>query len=204
GGIVGLVFDSSITQCYNTGNVTGVSETGGIVGFFDSGEISSCYWNTETSGVSTGVGSGPEDGVYGKTTVEMMQQATYVGWDFDDVWFIDEGNDYPRFQWESPPGPIEKELRAPGIVMGLRVVGLVAPGIVQADVNIERVAPGVVRGGIEAVLEAPLQMDVRIRRMAQSPLVVNPKVRRSRRWPLEIAWIFWRRVPRPPGVFGGD
>lgn len=202
GGVVGHNV-GSVTQCYNTGSVTGEADTGGVVGY-NNGSVTQCYWNTETSGVSTGVGRGLASGVFGRTTAQMMQQATYVDWDFDEVWFINEGNDYPRFQWEGPPGPIEKELRAPGIVMVLRVVGLVAPGIVQTDVNIDRVAPGVVRGGIETVLDAPVQMEVRIRRRARAPFVVNPKIRRIRRWPLEIEALFWRRVPKPPGVFGGD
>ena len=40
--------------------------------------------------------------------IPMMQQATFnpgdpegsSNWDFDGVWAIDEGNDYPTFQWE--------------------------------------------------------------------------------------------------------
>ena len=43
------------------------------------------------------VKSGPEEG---KTTAEMMQQSTFVGWDFVHTWSIDEGVDYPRLQWE--------------------------------------------------------------------------------------------------------
>lgn len=36
----------------------------------------------------------------GKSTTEMMQQVTFENWDFENVWRIDEGNDYPRFMWE--------------------------------------------------------------------------------------------------------
>jgi len=39
-------------------------------------------------------------GVEAMSTSEMKQQSTYVGWDFVDVWKIDEGNDYPRLKWE--------------------------------------------------------------------------------------------------------
>lgn len=267
GGICGYVLQAtaSIIHCYNTGSVISEEYAGGIIGrrTYASSPVVYCYWNVDTSGVSSGVGSGSEDGVFGKTTSEMMQQATYVDWDFEDVWRIDEGNDYPRLKWEAPPGPIYTELRAPGAVIGLvpvvsgalgivigfravglvapgivrggietvlvapgivqgdidkiekvlvapgivealRVVGLVAPSIVQADVNIERVATGVVRGGIETEMVAPVQMDVRIRRRAQAPFVVNPKIRRIRRWPLEIQALYWWRVPKPPGTFGGD
>ncbi|MGQ9856613.1 MAG: hypothetical protein ACUVQF_07750 [Fervidobacterium sp.] len=36
----------------------------------------------------------------GKTTAEMKQQATFVDWDFTNIWKIDEGVDYPRLKWE--------------------------------------------------------------------------------------------------------
>lgn len=32
----------------------------------------------------------------GKTTKELMQQETFPGWDFDDVWIMRENIDYPR------------------------------------------------------------------------------------------------------------
>lgn len=61
----------------------------------------------ETSGYSLSAGG------IGKTTVE-MQTATIlleVGWDFvdemengtEDIWWIDEGHDYPRLWWELIP-----------------------------------------------------------------------------------------------------
>jgi hypothetical protein len=30
----------------------------------------------------------------------MKQQATFAGWDFTNIWTINEGNDYPRLKWE--------------------------------------------------------------------------------------------------------
>ncbi|GAB0169485.1 GLUG motif-containing protein [Lysinibacillus sp. CTST325] len=33
-----------------------------------------------------------------RTTTEMQTQSTFDGWDFDTVWTIDEGKDYPRFK----------------------------------------------------------------------------------------------------------
>jgi hypothetical protein len=51
------------------------------------------------------------DGSYGKTTAEMQTAATFLdaGWDFrgetdngtDDIWWIEEGVDYPRLWWEA-------------------------------------------------------------------------------------------------------
>ena len=50
------------------------------------------------------------DGCTGKTTAEMQMESTFTdtGWDFvdetangaEDIWWIDEGNDYPSLWWE--------------------------------------------------------------------------------------------------------
>ncbi|MFN6991311.1 MAG: hypothetical protein ACK4MM_01175, partial [Fervidobacterium sp.] len=40
------------------------------------------------------------NGVTPKTTTEMKQRSTYQGWNFDSVWNIDDGNDYPYLRWE--------------------------------------------------------------------------------------------------------
>lgn len=34
------------------------------------------------------------------TTQEMKLKDTYNEWDFNEVWEIDEGVDYPRLQWQ--------------------------------------------------------------------------------------------------------
>ena len=49
-------------------------------------------------------------GGVGKTTAEMQMRGTFLeaGWDFvdetangtEDIWWIDEGKDYPRLAWE--------------------------------------------------------------------------------------------------------
>jgi hypothetical protein len=72
-----------------------------------------CFWDTETSGMSDGVGNLNPDpvGVTGKTTVDMKILSTFtnVGWDFvdetvngpSDVWrMCVDGVSYPRFSWE--------------------------------------------------------------------------------------------------------
>ena len=53
------------------------------------------------------------DDSFGLTTTEMQTAATFLdaGWDFvdetengtDDIWWIDEGQDYPRLWWEQLP-----------------------------------------------------------------------------------------------------
>lgn len=63
---------------------------GGLVGR-NSGTVISSYYNAQTSSQKdTGKGDS-------KTTLEMRQQATYAGWDFEDIWSIDPGTNegYP-------------------------------------------------------------------------------------------------------------
>ena len=63
---------------------------GGLVGFnFLSGVTYDSYWDRETSGMTGSNGGAP------RTTVQMMQQATFVNWDFVDVWDIVDGETYP-------------------------------------------------------------------------------------------------------------
>jgi len=59
------------------------------------------FWDTETSefGLS-------RQGI-GKTTTQMTQEATFTNWDFENVWKICEGTNYPRLMWEADtPGDI--------------------------------------------------------------------------------------------------
>jgi len=96
----------TISRCYSTGLVKGTGwSVGGLVGYNWWGfDVTSSLWDTETSGQQT------SDGGTGKTTVEMQSASTFleVGWDFideiengtDDIWWILEGQDYPRLYWQ--------------------------------------------------------------------------------------------------------
>ena len=94
---------STITNCYSVGRVTGSEYIGGLVGF-NLGSAEFSFWDLETS-----IQSSSAAGV-GKTTVEMQMASTFLeaGWDFldeaangtDDIWWIDEGKDYPKLWWE--------------------------------------------------------------------------------------------------------
>jgi hypothetical protein len=88
----GITYDSTITNCYSTGRVSGYSYVGGLVGY-NLGTITSSYWDTETSGQSTSAGG------IGKTTAEMMQKSTFANWDFVNIWAIKEGVSYPYFSY---------------------------------------------------------------------------------------------------------
>jgi len=114
GGLVGSN-DGSIAQSYSAGLVNdgkASAEWLGIAGLVgeNDGHVADCFWDTETSG-QTLCGWWVVD-CTGKTTAEMQTASTFLDadWDFvdetengsDDIWWIDEGQDYPRLWWELP------------------------------------------------------------------------------------------------------
>jgi len=104
GGLTGYNYRSSIINSYSTGSVSGNENIGGLVGDNLKGEITNSLWDKETSGQPTSAGG------TGKTTTEMQMTGTFLnaGWDFvdetengtEDIWWILEGQDYPRLWWE--------------------------------------------------------------------------------------------------------
>ena len=93
GGLVGYNYYATVSNSYSTGSVTGSGEdVGGLIGY--GGGATHSYWDIETSGQSSSAGG------EGKTTAEMKQQATFVGWDFTNIWDIIEGVTYPYLRWE--------------------------------------------------------------------------------------------------------
>ncbi len=109
GGLIGdmLAQDPLIQNCYSAMVIQGLEGTflGGFVGEgADIGPLyTSNYWDDTIVPVLDLDDIGDEGDVAGvdkSTTTPMQQQATYIGWDFDTIWAIDEGNDYPRFIWQ--------------------------------------------------------------------------------------------------------
>jgi hypothetical protein len=82
-----------ITNAYSTGFIEGGDETGGFLGSDPGCDVTNSYWDVEQSYMEDSAAG------TGKTTAEMIQQATFEGWDFNDVWIIDPStNDsYPSF-----------------------------------------------------------------------------------------------------------
>ncbi len=108
GGLVGYNDYGSISNCYSTGNVTGIYNVGGLVVYNKDGSINNCYY-LATSGPYNGLG-------IPMTDIQMKHQSSFFGWDFvgetengeDDIWWIDEGRDYPRLSWELIPGKLNR------------------------------------------------------------------------------------------------
>ena len=113
GGLVGIQLgqnseiNSSYAACYRV-DADG-PYVGGIRGYKDRGSASSVYWDADTW-QSTSEGYRSYYDTYPKTTAEMQQQGTFVGFDFTNVWQIITGN-YPvirpfkamRLSWEEDP-----------------------------------------------------------------------------------------------------
>jgi len=112
GGLVGADYTmtrppiiDNITHCYAAGRVD--ANGGGLIGppFPPIPLLLSNFWDINVTG-QTKSGGG-----IGLTTAEMMTRSTFTsaGWDFvnetangpNDIWFIREGREYPRFVWEN-------------------------------------------------------------------------------------------------------
>ena len=95
GGLVGQN-GGPIENCFSAGlvNNTGTMR-GGMIGYYNySYIIISSYYDTITSGM------GDTNKGIPMTTDDMKQPETFVGWDFDDIWDIDEGESYPYLKWQ--------------------------------------------------------------------------------------------------------
>ena len=94
GGFVGNNSGGYIGTSYSTGAVSGDSNIGGFAGgdSESSGSIYNSYWDIETSGMTTSAGG------TGLTTAEMRTQASFNGWDFTNIWSINEGHNYPKLR----------------------------------------------------------------------------------------------------------
>lgn len=113
GGLCGYNEYASISNCYATGLVSGLvgkysppKNLGGLVGRSNStkGSITTSFWDMESSGQAT------SDGGTEESTAQMQMSRTFLeaNWDFvdetengnEDLWWIDEGQDYPHLWWE--------------------------------------------------------------------------------------------------------
>ncbi|WP_366162629.1 hypothetical protein ABXS71_06160 [Bacillus infantis] len=125
GGVVGQFNGGTVKDCFSHAYVEGLGRIGGLIGYIGgssckvinsystgravateigtkylaqgligenaaSATITNSYWDQDSSGLLV------SDGGIGKTTSEMKQRETFVGWDFTSVWGIENG--YPYLQ----------------------------------------------------------------------------------------------------------
>jgi len=113
GGLVGSIMYNAVLWCYASGNISGSSNVGGLLGQCDQPTVNYSFWDTETTGQENGIGGGPCYGfVYGKTTAQMKQKATFtnLNWDFVEVWNIGENQTYPYLR-VYPVGDLNHDFR---------------------------------------------------------------------------------------------
>ncbi len=102
GGIVGIRYRGDVIENYTLGPVYTLVESANanaLIGANSTreGEVRDNYWNIETTLQERGASRGE---MPGSTTREMMQQETYTGFDFEEVWRIDENRSLPYLSWE--------------------------------------------------------------------------------------------------------
>ena len=92
GGLLGYNNNGSIvSNSFSLGRVTGTSNVGGFAGE-NLGTITSSYYNKDLA-LLLDTGKGEP-----KTTGEMQDQVTFIGWDFTNIWSIEEN--YPILKWQ--------------------------------------------------------------------------------------------------------
>jgi len=105
-GLVGHIDRGGVvTNTYAVVNVTGEENVGGLIGHNPEGaDVRDSFVDGEISGQEQAVGmnNGTVENVHSLSTNEMKDKSTYAGWDFENIWSIDEGrnNGYPYLQWQ--------------------------------------------------------------------------------------------------------
>ncbi len=86
----------SIRNCYTSCSVSGQTEVAGCIAVSAPDSIQeNCFF------LDPNDGGGPDNGLgTALSDAQMKQQASFVGWDFESVWTICAGVDYPRLRWE--------------------------------------------------------------------------------------------------------
>lgn len=113
GGLVGNLYNGSISNSYAIDNISGGSTIGGLVGKNDGGEISYCYSNAVVTGkektgglvaqifpevkdtsnywdIETSTQESSAMGI-GYPMEDMKTQGIYKDWDFEKIWAIEKG-----------------------------------------------------------------------------------------------------------------
>jgi len=120
---LGYQADGAVNNSYSIGSVTDSSDSGGFIGKNNKGNITNSFWDINTSGIDT------SDGGTGKTTSEMQDITTFndtsteglnESWDietyenyYDELWYINNSNSYPRFGYEVEKSPEQPILNYP-------------------------------------------------------------------------------------------
>jgi hypothetical protein len=111
GGLVGeLDPNGAVTHSFACGMLTSRADGGGLIGVGDPNVVSDSYWDVQATGIATSAGGA------GRSTAELKQQGTFVGWDFADTWGVQEQDTYPYLQLAGPPLHFGLQTTGPGAV----------------------------------------------------------------------------------------
>jgi hypothetical protein len=113
GGFMGEHYLGNTIHCYSTGivKISNILQTNkgfsGSTSTWGDYNDTKNFWDAETSGATLSLGKAT-----GKLTAEMKTQSTFEGWDFDNVWHLDNGiNDgYPHLKMNIIPEVSTKAL----------------------------------------------------------------------------------------------
>jgi hypothetical protein len=135
GGLTGSNDNSAVSQSYAAGIVSGGNFVGGLLGYNEEGTVTGCYYDEDVSEQYEGLGN-PDDNQSGNIkamyTPDMMKQKTFLAWDFNNVWKIDELEGYPYFRWQENI-PVPPSGLAQMSINALRIYPNPTDGIVTVD-----------------------------------------------------------------------
>ncbi len=101
GGFIGNAANAptNITRCYSSGKVKESSGNGGFA-YINNAVNTSNYWDNTVNPSLNDWSNGSTSGVSGLSTSSLQQRLTYAGWDYDKVWSVDSGKNYPELTWQ--------------------------------------------------------------------------------------------------------
>ncbi|MHC4906535.1 MAG: GLUG motif-containing protein [Planctomycetota bacterium] len=130
GGFVGRAWDSRMIDCYSVPSVAEYVYIDGFVGDAWNTPVNYCYFRSG-SGINYGPAGSP------LSDSSMKQQANFMDWDFENIWWIDEGNDYPRLWWDpqntAPVAVAGADVTVYAFAGGIAEVQLDGTGSTDAD-----------------------------------------------------------------------
>jgi hypothetical protein len=98
----GSTSNNSVENCYSTGIVTGTDSTatGAFCAQANITFLGTNFYDASKASVSNAYSTGSPAGdasayPQGRSTEQMMALANYEGWDFENIWTINEGAGYP-------------------------------------------------------------------------------------------------------------
>ncbi|GHT65859.1 hypothetical protein FACS189452_00740 [Bacteroidia bacterium] len=97
GGLIGYNGFATVSNCYAVGSVSGGGiGVGGLMGYnISDGNVIKCYYNHQSTGQNDSINKGTP-----RTTIQMKQKSTFADWNFDDIWYIANGCNYPQLRYE--------------------------------------------------------------------------------------------------------